>query len=84
MKQFSLTTKAIGKFLVLPALAVVMFSVGSCKKEQLGRATPESGLTQTEKRSQMRASIAKVLREFAESSPGGSSSTTTSGGGSST
>jgi hypothetical protein len=81
MKNLS---KTIGKALVLPALALVMMTVPSCKKEQLApSASSAQEMTRTQKHQKLRTNIVRVLKDFTVSTAGGSSTTTSSGGGSS-
>jgi hypothetical protein len=80
MRNFS---KSIGKAIILPALALVMMTVPSCKKEQLA---PSSSTSQngSARQQRMTSNVARILKDFTESTATGSSTTTGSGGGSST
>ncbi|HEY0029759.1 MAG TPA: hypothetical protein VGC65_03285 [Bacteroidia bacterium] len=79
MKKFTFITHAL-----LSGAAVAVLCLSSCTKENLGRPAAKASLSPSEKSAKMKASVAKVLRDFAVSSAAGSSSSVGSGGGSST
>ena len=72
MEQFSLTTKAIGRNFIIPALVVIALGIGSCSKEHgIGSAFP-SNTDAMAKSKKMSLAVQKVLKDFVISQSGGS------------
>lgn len=81
MKKFSFNPMKVGKWFIVPALAIVTVSIHSCKKDSgVGSATPTNvtTLTSDQKAAKLNNSVEKALRDFVIS---GASSNTNSGAG---
>jgi hypothetical protein len=71
MKNFSLFTKTLGKLLVLPAFAVIAFTVGSCsKKENLGILPHSVSSNELNQSKKLRTSVSNAINLFVKQKSG--------------
>lgn len=65
MKKISLNSKAFGKWIILPALALITLTIDSCKKESgIGSTTPTVSSATAEKKAKLDGNVSKALRDL--------------------
>ncbi len=65
MKKFSFNSNAYGKWIILPALALITLTIDSCKKESgIGTASPTISSTTSAKKSKLDGNVSKALRDL--------------------
>lgn len=65
MKKFSFNSKAFGKWIILPALAIITFTIDSCKKESgIGSTSPTISSNTSSKKAKLNGNVSKALRDL--------------------